>query len=350
LALLPGIKVRTLDTSFRLGGISFGICLFLWRQSKVIDVLNLYHFTTASSLYGLIYKLRNSKGILYIKADYSPDIEKYQLTQCSRKRWGVKLRHVLLRFSGMLLNRVVDFVSIEIPETKEMIMQKFFLSAPEFIHVPNGFFLPPTEDRDFSVESFEKENLIVWAGRVGGFEKNLDMFINALGLVRFSNWKVVIAGAVEKAFESKIKHYYAKFPQLTEFVSFTFRSLDRNELYSLYKRSKILCITSLWEGFPLVASEAMFFGNVLLTANLAFAKSLSDDGAPVWYTGENEPELFARALDELVDDLATGDLAAIRAHEYAKSRLLWDDISENLAEVFSASLEKGNPPSVVQFH
>jgi glycosyltransferase involved in cell wall biosynthesis len=333
LTLVGSPKVCTVKTSFRIGGISLGLCVFLWRESKAINILNLYHFSTASKIYGLLFKIRNPMGYLYLKADYSPDFETYQSEQGLKRKPTSLIMKLVGHILETLLDKVVDLVSIEIPQIESSVREKFRLSSSNLVHIPNGLFLPSPEDLNFDVSTQVKEKLIIWAGRVGSFPKNIDLFLKALTLVNFSNWKVVIAGPIDPNYRNSIVNYFQEFPELSELINFTGRALSREELYSLYRRSKILCVSSRWEGFPLVVPEALFFGNAVLSTNLSFARSLSENGAPVWCTEDRSPEAFARALESLMNNETELEVAAARANAYARSHLMWRDIINNLVGI-----------------
>lgn len=123
------------------------------------------------------------------------------------------------------------------------------------INNPNTFELS-------SIEKIKKENIILFVGRLYDPQKNITGFIDIWKKFSQTNsdWKAIIAGdgpdrdQLEKyAFKKKIKNLH--------FLG------NMKNISDLYPKSKILCMTSLYEGWPMVLTEAMAHGCVPVVFN-----------------------------------------------------------------------------------
>jgi glycosyltransferase involved in cell wall biosynthesis len=102
----------------------------------------------------------------------------------------------------------------------------------------------------------QKINELLYVGRIDMGQKKVDYLIKIWGLIynNFPNWELSILGdGIDKSYlESNVKCL----------------GLERVNFYGscdpipFYKRAKILCMTSSYEGFPLVLLEAQVFGTV----------------------------------------------------------------------------------------
>lgn len=119
------------------------------------------------------------------------------------------------------------------------------------INNPNSFVPLSSEE--------EKENLVLFVGRLSNPQKNITGFIDIWK--RFSKdhpeWKAMIVGDGEDA--EFVKRYAEK--KKIENLSFE-GNVDNIEEY--YKRGKMLCVPSAYEGWGMILLEAMAYGCVPL--------------------------------------------------------------------------------------
>jgi glycosyltransferase involved in cell wall biosynthesis len=102
----------------------------------------------------------------------------------------------------------------------------------------------------------EKENELLFVGRINTSQKRVDLLLNIWGKImdRFPDWRLSIVGdGVERKYLEKISN-----KMKLERIYF----LGVQNPVSFYNRAKILCMTSAYEGFPLVLAEAQRFGTV----------------------------------------------------------------------------------------
>lgn len=112
------------------------------------------------------------------------------------------------------------------------------------------------DSSDFELDFTQKQKEIIYVGRVDYNQKRVYRVIETWSLLEdnFSDWKLTIVGdGVErKNIEKQVKELKLKH---VSFVGF-------QEPKDYYKRASILILTSEYEGFPLVLTEAMSFGVV----------------------------------------------------------------------------------------
>ena len=125
-----------------------------------------------------------------------------------------------------------------------------------------------------------KENVILTVGRIGTDQKQNQTLLEAFAKVAsdLPDWRVKLVGGVEESFKPYVKKYFAAHPELKERVIFTGLIADKVELLNEYKRAKIFCLTSNFEGgTPNVTAEALFSGDFMIFSNVDSAYEATDD-------------------------------------------------------------------------
>lgn len=143
-----------------------------------------------------------------------------------------------------------------------------------------------------------KEKKIIAVGRLT-YIKNFKSLINAFSLIaeEFKDWRLEIFGEGE---DFEMLNNFIINKNLTNQV---FLKGFSNKVGEEMKKSSILGLTSIMEGFPLVLFEAMNFGNVIVSYNCDFGPSFIVDDCINGYLIENSNEvLFAEKLRILMQD------------------------------------------------
>ncbi len=101
-----------------------------------------------------------------------------------------------------------------------------------------------------------KENELLFVGRVDKIQKRIDVLLDVWKNIyyKFPNWKLIIVGEGPYKSEFINKINQEKIPRV-EFYK-------RQDPEIFYKRAKLFCMTSAFEGWPLVIHEAQYFGVV----------------------------------------------------------------------------------------
>lgn len=191
--------------------------------------------------------------------------------------------------------RSVDAFTVLCPEYKALLQQTLQLSAQEAqkIHVTPNYLLPVRQPRT------EKEKAVIFVGRLSYTDKRVDRLLRIWAAVepQCPDWQLLIIGDGPE--ERNLRALAARL-QL-QHVSFEGRHADTRPYY---ERAAILCLTSSYEGWPLVIMEAQANGVVPVAFNCcAGVENLLTNG------GENgvlvtpfDLDEFARQLTHLIKD------------------------------------------------
>ena len=155
----------------------------------------------------------------------------------------------------------------------------------------------------------EKENLITSVGRLGTYEKNTEMILDAAENVNFDDWKLVLIGPVEPNLKELIEEFYINNPHLKNSVIFTGPIYDKKELWEWYNRSKVFLLTSREESFALVLMEAYRFNNYIVSTDVGWARTAIDQSM-----GEIIPQDDSSALKRSLQRIINGSVTIFNDH------------------------------------
>lgn len=270
---------------------SFRMIRYLYRNAKKIDVLNLYHLTYETILYGIIYRLFHKKGRVYLKLDMDSD------AFMRRKRKYSISRLFLFNF---LLGKMTDLVSYEVSKAERVLQTELPALRKKIIHIPNGI-----DDASEFVKNIpripfaRKEDLIISVGRIGSYQKNNQMLLEALLRVDLKLWKVVFIGPIAESFQQYISDFFEKNSAYKESVFFTGAIENRTSLYDWYNRAKVFCLTSRSECFSLVYPEALFYGDFIITTDVYPSKEIVPSDEVGWIV-DSDTDLSNR-IQQIID-------------------------------------------------
>lgn len=180
-----------------------------------------------------------------------------------------------------------------------------------------------------SSASIEKENIVLWVGRISFTHKRTDLMIsiwNKLGEIN-KNWTLHILG---------------EGPDLEELKSMVNRlNLTNVQIHGqvdptdFYQKGAIICMTSTFEGFPLVLTEAMSNSVVPMAFNsfraLTDIISNGEDGIVV--TAFNLDD-YANRLKHLMSDVEMRKQMAFLAYKKAQLFKL-ENVGNNWIELLN---------------
>ena len=323
-----GLKLNFIPNKGRFLYFELGVLYYLLNHSKSIAVLNLFHFKKDHILYLLIYKLVNPKGKAYIKLDM--DIlffKNYNAFLFSNYR----IKNLILKALTSWIFKLTDLFSVETDQAKDYLLNVYPELQNKLICIPNGvdnLYL----DKEIPIKAFqEKENIILTVGRIGTEQKNTALLLDALKITDLKDWKVYILGPIEESFKKYIADFYKEYPQLENKVIFTGNITDRKELFDWYNRSKIFCLSSRYEGFPIAFPEALYFGNYLISSPVSSAEHITSNGKYGTVARADAHE-FSKAIQNSIEP---GFLSSQRYEEirrFSKDNFTWPGIVKKLAD------------------
>ena len=323
-----GLKLNFIPNKGRFLYFELGVLYYLLNNSKSIDVLNLFHFKKDNILYLLIYKLVNPKGKAYIKLDM--DIlffKNYNAFLFS----NYALKNFILKALTSWIFKLTDLFSVETDQAKDYLLNVYPELEHKLICIPNGvdnLYL----DQEIPVKPFiEKENIILTVGRIGTEQKNTELLLDALKITDLKDWKVYILGPIEERFKKKIADFYREYPQLENKVIFTGNITNRKELFDWYNRAKIFCLTSRWESFGIVFTEALYFGNYLITSPISSAAYITNNGKYGTVAKAHTQE-FSNAIQNSIEPGFLSSQRYTEIKSFSKENFTWPVIVKKLAD------------------
>ena len=323
-----GLKLNFIPNKGRFLYFELGVLYYLLNHSKSIAVLNLFHFKKDHILYLLIYKLVNPQGKAYIKLDM--DIlffKNYNAFLFSNYR----IKNFFLKALTTWIFKLTDLFSVETDQAKDYLLNVYPELHNKLICIPNGvdnLYL----DKEIPIKAFqEKENIILTVGRIGTEQKNTALLLDALKITDLKDWKVYILGPIEESFKKYIADFYKEYPQLENKVIFTGNITDRKELFDWYNKSKIFCLSSRYEGFPIAFPEALYFGNYLISSPVSSAEHITSNGKYGTVARADAHE-FSKAIQNSIepDFLSSQRYEEIR--RFSKDNFTWPGIVKKLAD------------------
>lgn len=272
---------------------------FLKKNARKIDVLNLYHLSKPTLVYGILYKLLNPSGKLYLKADiFNPLIESGGYSYSKSK-----FKNGLLKYLEWKFMQKADLITVENKKGVDLMKESYPYAKGKIKYLTNGVNDVFLKNNFPSTKSYEeKDDVIIVSGRIGVDFKKHHYILEAALKLNFKNWKIVFAGPVQEEFKKVIDEFFQKHPRLKENLVFLGDINDRLQLYELYDGSKICCLSSESESFGLVYSEAMYFGNYLIgTEGMSAFDDLSNNGEFGDKLSVGDVDALAKTLQGYID-------------------------------------------------
>lgn len=332
---VEGLKVEFLQPAGKKQFLERSVLEFLEREAKNIDVLNVYHYSRDTFFYGVLYKKLNPNGVLYLKMDLWNEQFKNGRPRFSKTWW----KDLILKRKERRFQNAVDVLSFENREGMALFEGVYPSLREKCIWLPNG-----VNDR-FLSEYFpepkafdQKENIILTVGRIGAEVKDHMTMLHGLAGVELKDWKVIIVGPVEPAFQKEAEQFLAVHLALKQKIEFVGQIDDRKRLYELYDRSKIFCLTSKRESFGIAFVEAMYFGNWIIgTDGMSAFDDLSlpdrkagDHGRLGSKFPVGNYEELTKIFQQLIDDGGKLEASSEAISTFTNEHFLWSKITSQL--------------------
>ena len=316
---------------------------YLIKNAKKIDYLMLFHLKKQNYLYRFLYKLFNPDGKVYLKLDLNAiginEFKKYR--EAELEKIGIfetkNIKETLLivkrklgfKFFKKELSKF-DLISVETKEaineinkaTQNTLEDKLFL-------LYNGIYGESKaliKRKDYS----EKENVIISVGRIGTEVKNNEMLLKAIELIELKDWKVYFIGPIEPCYIKNIEKFYDSNPYLKNKVFFIGNISDKSSLYEWYALSKVFCLTSLSEGFPLVFPEALYYGNYIISTNIGADKDITNNGTLGKSVNINDYKKLAVSLQYVINEEREIEEKFHEIVKFCDKIFLWENIIDEL--------------------
>ena len=171
----------------------------------------------------------------------------------------------------------------------------------------------------------DKENIMVCVGRIGCWQKNTEMLLDALRRVDLGDWTIYMLGPITSSFDLKegngfqkeIDRFFQDCPQHQGKLVFTGMIYEQKQVFEYYDRAKVLLMTSRHEGFANVYSQAAALGCYIVSTDVGGADVCSNN----WQYGTMLQQEDADGLAEVLRDIVNGTL------EFPKTSLTQKEMS-----------------------
>lgn len=163
------------------------------------------------------------------------------------------------------------------------------------------------------IEDFNKINEILYVGRIDVEQKKVDLVLKVWEKIykRHPNWSLSIVGdGIDK---SNLENEANKL------------GLERLNFHGLqnpipfYQRAKFLCMTSAYEGFPLVLAEAQIFGTIPIVFNsFASVGDIVKDNENGFLIESFDLRSYAITLSSILEDEEKTNIMSLNCKNSAK--------------------------------
>lgn len=331
------IGVEEIGVQKTFGPSRTGSLVYLWRSSAQIDVLQVFHLTWRTVVRATVYKVRNRRGVVYVKGDMeATDMERLELR--SQRLWWKVLYWIALS--------PLDIVSVETRDLNSRLLEFARRCGRQntlkCLLVPNcGFDFDMARralDRAGDLEQLDLVNI----GRLGAHQKGTDVLLEAFRILVEEigvGARLLLLGPADPAMEGLLSAWQARVKGSTRaLVDVRGPVADRAELAAVYASAKVFVLPSRHESGPLTLPEAGSCGCVLVTTRVGQATDILACGAE----GKVVPVGDARALaDGMAWGLQSKDDsdARIRRMRCFCDNLNWPSAVRSLVEILRAKTD-----------
>lgn len=308
-----------LDNNFRIDKMflvkrSFGLTgiIYLLKESKNIDILNLYHTSKRVWLHARLYKFLNPKGKVYIKLDCG-------LETCDKIENDKDYRTYFIKCL-----KIADLITVE-SEVAKKLLGKYDIENKIQI-LSNGFSSDGYENK-----KVKKEKIILFVGNLCHKPKGTDDLIASFHKSRCyeKGWKLILVGSMDVEFKDFYDKYLAENEEVREYIINKGFIEDRAVLYELYKRAAVFALPSYNENFSLAACEALANGcYLILSDRVTPHQELTCDGKYGIVVKSCDVEALSSAIERIsnkYDESIVGDIVM-----YANEMFNWENIIRDL--------------------
>jgi glycosyltransferase involved in cell wall biosynthesis len=162
--------------------------------------------------------------------------------------------------------------------------------------------------------------------------KGYDVLVRALDKLPPSEWALTIAGATDRSPETTsalvAQVRRSKCSSNIRLVG----ALDRQALAELYSRADLFVMSSLYEGYGMVLTEALARGLAIVTTTFAAAAERVPDAAAL-KVPPGDVDALANALQRAIEDAALRKRLADASWAAARALPQWEDTARTIAGV-----------------
>lgn len=227
--------------------------------------------------------------------------------------------------------RILDIADVVIYETikaGKLLTSGNFLGmqqSEKFFNVFNGISrkqVATVLDKCPHKPTSSTDNVIIFSGRLGTPEKNVELIFKSDPVPE--GWKLKFVGKLDNSFAKVIERYREKDPRFDTKYEFTGEINDKRRYYNELSNAKILLLCSNKEGFPMVFSEAHYFGLYIVTTDVSGAYEATDGGRVGTIVPLNDPIKLRDALHAACANKNLNTIIEL-GRDYGSSHFIWEE-------------------------
>lgn len=310
--------------------------IYIFFNNKKIDNLMLFHLSLKSMLQTILYKYLNPKGKCYVKLDININ----GLNNCQNYKINNLKRRIFMKIVNLFFKKV-DLISCETLEIYQKIISKGLYGInikDKLDYIPNGFDDELLKNLDIKIKAYkEKENIMITVGRLGSYEKNNEMLLNAIDKVDIKDWKILLIGPFDDKFEQKYNEFIRNNKDKKTKVLLVGNISDKKKLFEYYNKAKVFILTSRSEGFALVYPEALKFGDYILTTDVGGAKDITENSKVGKIIPVEEPKILKEEIEKIIKNKINLQKKYEESLKLSEKNFLWSNIikkSKKMKELF----------------
>jgi glycosyltransferase involved in cell wall biosynthesis len=208
------------------------------------------------------------------------------------------LRAPILAGLGRLTSRLADAVIAPSRATAAELERDYGCTVRAVI--PNGVLAPDDGSAADAVRPIAAESAVLYVGRLRT-RKAVAVLLEAMSDLaqRRPDLRLLIAGDGE---QRRALRRRAARPDLRGRVEFL-GPLDRDAIAEWYRNAAVLCLPSIYEGFPVTIVEAMAAGLPVVATRVAGVPEAVEDGVTGALVPPEDAGALAAALERLLEDI-----------------------------------------------
>lgn len=299
---------------------------------KFLTVFNECNIPIISVYHNQPFPLKGKERI-YLSLTHPVTIKGFisKYLKCLFPRIYIKER---LKFDNIKIKNLIN-LSDKFILLSERYIKRISLFMPDInvkklyaINNPNTF----TKNYE-SKETYKKEDIVLFVGRIYDPQKNVTEFVRIWEKVWQNNkkWRALVVG------DGPDKKYINKIIKDKKIQNITL--IDNcKDIEKYYQKSKILCMTSVYEGLPMVLLEAMSFGCIpILYNSFEAAEDVVINNHNGKIVTPFETQEMIKAINTLIKDGQLQDKMAKNAIEDVKKydvytiASIWEEILMKVA-------------------
>lgn len=303
------------------------VYLFLIINTNKYDALVLIPFYPFSDFFFFwLFKVLNPRARIIVKLDTNYN----QVCQC-QENYMMNKNNLVRRFLSQpnFYKQILKKADLIIYETIAAggILENNFLGLSlkeKLLNVYNS-----VSEKQMSLLKIDrkvyadKRNQIVISGRIGSPEKNIEMVFRANPILK-NDWRIVFVGPIEKGFDSIINDYRKKIMDFDDKFVFCGLISDKKEYFEILNNSKVLLLTSNKEGFPMVFSEALYFGLFIITTDVSGGIEATNNGRLGKLIQKGNADELKTCIESICSQDYNFEALVPEIINYSKTHFIWE--------------------------